>query len=134
MAKTATKRQQPSKPTTLKREDDAKVGARGVKVEGDHEAERQTRTAAEDNAKARDLAPTHDIQGEHDEQKRGERSKEEIEAGKKKGKYEVLTEGAIFDGETKCKMGDVVTLTADQAAEHQKRGVGLVAACEKNEK
>lgn len=126
------KRQQPSKPRTLAKDqnEDAKTPG-GTKVIGNTEAERQTRTAEQDNAdaKSRDLAPTHDPQAEHEAQMRGEgtrpRTKEEIDAGKKKSKYKVLTEGAIFDGKKKSSVGDTVTLTADEAAHHQRHGVGL---------
>lgn len=98
MAKKSTSRQQPSKPQSLPAS--------------------ETRSAMQDAADAQS-------EGAAIEQK-NERSKEEIEAGKKRGKYEVLTEGAIFDGETKCKVGDVVTLTADEAVNHRAHGVALV--------
>lgn len=55
-----------------------------------------------------------------------ERTKAEIEAGKKSGKYEVLTEGMIFgDKNKKHKMGETVTMTADEADAHRKAGVAL---------
>lgn len=115
MAKKSTKRQAPSKPSTLK-----PVEPEAMK----------TSTAAEDSATAGDLGATHDPQQEHVDQMK-ERTKEEIEAGKKKGKYKVLTEGAIFDNKNKSKVGDFVTLTADEADTHRKHGVALGPVDEK---